>query len=470
MSIPRTSYFRHVGRDREKEFIESGYKKRHFFPHTTYYLPKCGPDGFKLAKRMYGSFDLEQLWEVVLYADASLVQEFPEELFFDPEVVWHQQQFGKTGQLATANLVVAGSALYSMVHVSDIVQRISRRREHKTRIENRFKGWTHMLMNSILNFAYEKNLSPVFTSTADLAHRNTDPARNVGRELFERVYDRTVQQLFTCSRRAGWWVIDLKENRRQIVLPERKSESLADEKTICVCHDVEMGFGHRSVDVSFARFADETSTGNLAQMLTIENKAGVKATYNVLGMILPRVRTGIEQQRHSIGFHSFDHRIERTAWLAGLRHRFFARATNGKGNQLALCRDVDYRIKGYRPPQSKITAELTDENLCFHNFEWLASSTYSLGIKTPELRRCIVKIPILLDDFDLYRHHVPYEQWEQHALADIERHDFFAISLHDCYGHFWLPHYEKFLKKMSRLGRFKTLDQVASETILASAQ
>src|SRR5262245_48387928 len=125
MSSPRTSYFRHVGRDRENEFIESGYKKRHFLPHTTYYLPKCGPDGFKLAKRMYGSCDLEQLWEVVLYADASMVQEFPEELFFDPEVVWHQQQFGKTGQLATANLVVAGSALYSMVHVSDIVQRIS---------------------------------------------------------------------------------------------------------------------------------------------------------------------------------------------------------------------------------------------------------------------------------------------------------------------------------------------------------
>ena len=40
---------------------------------------------------------------------------------------------------------------------------------------------------------------------------------------------------------------------------------------------------------------------------------------------------------------------------------------------------IDYRIKGYRPAQSRITAELTDANLAFHNFEWLASSRYSLG-------------------------------------------------------------------------------------------
>jgi peptidoglycan/xylan/chitin deacetylase (PgdA/CDA1 family) len=205
-------------------------------------------------------------------------------------------------------------------------------------------------------------------------------------------------------------------------------------------------------------------------MLTIERKAGVKATYNILGLILPRVRAVIEEAGHSIGFHSFDHGTGQTAWLNGLLQRFFASTKNGDANQLLQCRDVDYRIKGYRPPQSKITAELTDENLCFHNFEWLASSTYSLGLKTPELRRRIVKIPILLDDFDLFRHQITYEQWERRALADIDSHHFFAISLHDCYGHFWLPYYEKFLEKMSRLGRFKTLDQVASEAIFASAQ
>ena len=50
----------------------------------------------------------------------------------------------------------------------------------------------------------------------------------------------------------------------------------------------------------------------------------------------------------------------------------------------------------------RITAELTDENLCFHNFEWLASSAYSFGFAEPRLQNRIVKIPIHFDDFPMY--------------------------------------------------------------------
>ena len=48
-------------------------------------------------------------------------------------------------------------------------------------------------------------------------------------------------------------------------------------------------------------------------------------------------------------------------------------------HQLPRCREVDYRIKGYRPPRSQITPELSDRNLLFHNFEWLASMMAELA-------------------------------------------------------------------------------------------
>ena len=118
---------------------------------------------------MSGRCEPGQMWAIVLFADESMTSDFPRELFFDPDIVWHQQQFGKNGQLATANLMVSGSTLYSMVHISDVVQRISRQREYKTRIENRFKGWSQMLMNSILNFAHERSLNVVLSPTAELA-------------------------------------------------------------------------------------------------------------------------------------------------------------------------------------------------------------------------------------------------------------------------------------------------------------
>lgn len=146
MNAARLSQFREIARDRADEFFYRGYKRRLFFPHRIYYLPKCGPDGFKLANSMCGDCELDQLWETVIYATPPLIHGFPEEFFFDDDLIWHQQQFGKIGQIATANLVVDGDRCYSMVHISDLVQRISRRREYKTRIENRFKGWNHMLL------------------------------------------------------------------------------------------------------------------------------------------------------------------------------------------------------------------------------------------------------------------------------------------------------------------------------------
>ena len=141
------------------------------------------------------------------------------------------------------------------------------------------------------------------------------------------------------------------------------TRGVPDGKIVCVCHDIERGFGHVETDPDLAALADKTGPNNLLKMLRIENELGVKATYNVVGCFMNEVRAIIEADGHCVAFHSYDHKINT--------------------DQLAYCREIDYRIKGYRATQSKITAELTDENLCFHNFEWLASSAYSLRIVLP---------------------------------------------------------------------------------------
>jgi hypothetical protein len=152
---------------------------------------------------------------------------------------------------------------------------------------------------------------------------------------------------------------------------------------------------------------------------------------------------------HALGFHSFDHRLGR--------------------DQLQRCREVDYRIKGYRPPHSRITAELRDRNLLFHNFEWLASSEWSLRITSPAMHAGLVRLPIALDDFLLHQSRLRYEDWERLTLQHIAESDFAAISLHDCYAPHWLPHYRRFLEQVREIAELRTLDEVAAELTLRSA-
>ncbi len=458
---------------RADEFLRKGGKSRHFFPHRVYYLAKAGPDALKLSHRMCEEGDPNKQWEVILNSAPHLIDEFPRSLFFDDDIVWHQQQFGQMGHIAFAYLVIRDSNLYGLNYVSDVVQRISRKKEHRTRIEKKFRGWHHMLLNSIMNFALEHKLKRFYSPTADLAIDNTDPNRTVQRELFDRVYDRAVTERFLAVREGQWWVIEVEANRDRIIIPELRQESLANQKTICVCHDIERGLGHLDVDPAFARFADHVSPKNLETMRAIEMQAPLKATYNVVGTIMPEIRKDIEEEGHCIGFHSYDHKIA----LGGLpshnpqidQSDLDRRKNPWFSDQLNQCRRIDYRIKGYRPPQSKITADISDDRLCFYNFEWLASSASSVGLTQPRMVNRIVKIPILFDDFDLYKRGMRFEDWANNAINIIRRHDFVAFSLHDCYGDFWLPFYGRFLDEIRSLGEFKTLTEVSNEMILSAA-
>src|SRR5436305_6692353 len=300
------SAFRAIARGRESQFLLRGYRPRHVFAHRLYQLPKCGPDGYKLALAACGSHDLSAHWQLVLYADPTLLEEFPAEIFSDDDVMWHRQQFGLPGQVASATVVLDGAEARSLVHQSDLVQRIGRIPSHRSRIENRFKGWPHMLLNGLLAFALERGLKRLYTPTAELAMRHTDPEREVKRHLFERVYDRPVE-LFSPERGDGWWVIDVQRNSPAVVVPDVRGAELGGGRTVCICHDIERGHGHVDTDPAFARRAHHGGTRNLEEMLAVAASSGIAATYNVVGVLMPEVEGDLRAAGHSVAFHSYAH-------------------------------------------------------------------------------------------------------------------------------------------------------------------
>jgi len=232
-------------------------------------------------------------------------------------------------------------------------------------------------------------------------------------------------------------------------VPARISlEQIEAPKTVCICHDIERGAGHRASNPNWAAIAEREAPAALDAMLALERAVGVRATYNVLGSLLDEIREKIQRDGHCVGFHSYDHRAEQ---------------------QLAQCRRVDYRIKGYRPPNSTITPELSENELCWHNFEWLASGSSSLGFHEPRLENRVVKIPISFDDFDLFCGRKSFEEWRRMATDKMRRYDFVVFSLHDCYARYWLPEYESFLREICSLGNLRTLDEVAADVFLANA-
>jgi hypothetical protein len=234
------------------------------------------------------------------------------------------------------------------------------------------------------------------------------------------------------------------------VSPTSGTESLVSGRTICICHDIERELGHLAVAPDFAAIAARLSRGNLARMLEIENRRGVRGTYNVVGCLMNEVRSDIERGGHEVAFHSHDH----------TEHQ----------NQLGLCRRVDYRIKAYRPPNSRVTRELTDEYLAYHSFEWLASSPGSIGTQEPAMRAGIARIPIRFDDFPLYKAGTSFEAWEAEVLNIIRDNDFTAFGLHDCYAHYWLGRFDEFLAKIQDLGRVETVGAVANRVALGCAE
>jgi hypothetical protein len=137
-------------------------------------------------------------------------------------------------------------------------------------------------------------------------------------------------------------------------------------------------------------------------------------------------------------------------------------------DQLYACRLVDARIRGFRPPQSRPSAEWNDYNLVFRNFDWIATSHKRIESTRPVFRHRLVNIPIHFDEFPVYKG-IAYDIWERDALNFIERNDFIVFGLHDCYADLWLSQYPRLLQRIAGLGSLTTLDDVADRIILANA-
>jgi len=443
--------YRSCGPEEVTALHERGFRKSRIFPHQIYYLRKCGPDGFLLAKQMYGLTDPSKMFQVQLYAHESLHHLLPADLWFDNELLWHQQQFGMQGQIATADVILAGDALYATVRFADVVQRIGRHRSYKTVIEKQFAGWNEMLLNAIASFAAEQGVSRIVAPTSELALSGTDRKRNVQPQMFERLYDRAVERQFRVQRRRDRWVIELADNRdRFLPLPSAVRRLGTDRAAICIAHDTERELGHRGLDPALESLPVSEFNRRLDTMARIEQESGVRSTYNIVGSFLSDVREPLEQAGHGVAFHSFDHRRWR--------------------KQLLRCRQADYRIKGYRPPQSRMTWELRDKNLCSQNFEWIATSASRLhGAAVPFLKNGVVRIPIADDDFPLYKRAMSYSEWESGLLARVAGQRFTAFGLHDCYADLWLEHYPRLLERLSVLGEMVTMDTISDRSHLAAA-
>jgi peptidoglycan/xylan/chitin deacetylase (PgdA/CDA1 family) len=467
--------FYEAGPNAAQSFLDAGIPRRNFFPHRVYVLPKGGPDGLELAKSMAGSADPSRLREFVLYALPPALDEFPPDLFFDDELQWHRQQFGLQGQVACANVIRDKRSLRVCTFVSDLVQRVARTPKYRTRIDARFRGWNRLLRNAVCFYAAENGIDWVYSASAELAMRHTDSRRRaVYPELFQRVYDHALEEI-GAVREGDWWLIDTRKIRNRIAPLTRNSTADSWPKTVCVTHDIEAGVGHRDVDPEFARAADRLAPAALEKILDIEAEQGVKATYNVLGILYKELEQKIRRSGHAIAFHSFDHyipgRVSRFMQRLQIHTPLLLRDMSFlRPKQLWKCREVDYRVKGYRPPQSLVPASLCDANLAHYNFEWLASSPRSINSEVPCMKNGMVKIPIQFDDYPLYRGLRSYREWEAEILEMVESQDFFAFGLHDCYAPYWLDQYRSLLQQLKSRAKLITLDEVAARITLGHAR
>ena len=227
--------------------------------------------------------------------------------------------------------------------VSDLVQRIARMPAHRTRVDKIFKGWSRLLLNAVLDYARENNVSRVFLAGSALILKNTDPKRSPQAPLYERIYDRIPRE-WEAPCEDGWWRLDLDRLQERVAALDRGCAAAVWPKTICIVHDIEEGIGHRASDPEFAKTADRDAPRALRAMLEIERRAGVKATYNLVGQLYPKLEAEIRRDGHAVAFHSYDHKI-----------------ATGQGqddgeDQLWKCREVDYRVKGYPRPNRRSPA------------------------------------------------------------------------------------------------------------------
>lgn len=493
--------YHEITAERKPEFIARGYKGRYFFPHRAVYLPKPLSDQAAIAKRSWGIDEPEALCSVALYASEELIERFPRDLFFDHEVMLHDEHMGRPGLVATAHLYRDGDKLYTDEHQSDLVQRIAARREHKSQVEKRFGSWHHMLLNSILHYAAMEGFTELHVATAQAvlgSHLN----REVDPRLFERLYDRDIQLHFNPQRRGRSWVIDVAAHRDKLVELTPASEPLASpERTVCIFHDVASGLpGGR-----------QQTTRLVGQMLEIEQDQGVESTYNLAGCLIDDCFESIRDAGHATGFHSFHHRAYRyhphpadneavlmraiTAVYRRLDYTVRRRLSLSPGrpqaasvirrsivnrlrgvlgikpvmDPLFLCREHQFYVKGYRPTPQDLAAGQNDLHLFERACEWVLKASAQDGAMPLKQNSGLIHVPIA-SEFSGDALQQPFEQWQGGALELAHAAPFTVLGLHAVNANDWLEHYPAFLQQLKGSAELQTVQQAVDQFYLSRAR
>jgi hypothetical protein len=434
----------------EDAYLAAGFPRREIFPHSVVWIDKPYPDTFLQLERRGVSRVLAscgRACQINLYA--TMLADLPAAVFTDRTLNWHQQQLGQDGLVAAAGLFRRERTIYVSLMQSDLCQQVFRhptlRPLAKTRLDNRFGSWFTLLFNAILDFALDHDIAVVYTPTARQILGGLRAP--VTPRLFERIYDGPARRYRCAPVRVGdaeYWAVSVAENRDRIArlrAAPATAPSGGAGVTICLVHDIE-----EDLDTPVAPAACRAS---LDRMLEIEAEHGVRATYSIVGTLYQEKRRIIAPHGHALALHSYNHRIE-------------------ERDQLRRARAVDLQVRGYRPPRSVMTAELSDYDLAYFNFEWLLSSAWSFGFGEPRLEQGLAKIPVHMDDYELFRRALDYDGWLARLRALLCSRRFLAVGLHDCYGVEWLPRYGELLEEFRAVGRLATADEVADELFRAS--
>lgn len=432
------------------EFVKAGIPARNWFDHYVVTIAKQYPDtflylGWRKAPRR--ATEATAFRQINLYATE--LGGLPDELFTDKSVNWHQQQMGLKGLIASAGLYLDGvDDAFVMFLQSDLCQQLFRhaelRAQCRTQVDSRFGHWYQLLLNAVLDFCVDRGVKVLYSPTCGtILHFNV---KSVQAQLFSRVYDDAPRR-FNCdlciAGGAEYWRIPIADNLARIARHSRKAPVNAPPPSgVCIFHDIE-----EDVDT-------DVSKGDcnrwFLDLLRMEREASVPATYSILGSLFKdKMPHLMAHGVRSLAFHSYDHNAHGTS-------------------QLPRLRKVDLQVRGYRPPQSRITSEITDYGLSFYNFEWLLSSARSLCSPHVHLENGIVKIPVHLDDYLLHTGRLTLEQWDEALFQLLDRVPLVVIGLHDCYASKWINSYDKLLERLQSRRRFLTCDQIADAAFLAS--
>ena len=167
-------------------------------------------------------------------------------------------------------------------------------------------------------------------------------------------------------------------------------EHVEDGKTtVTLFHDIE-----QNVNCNADR---EACRRIVKDLLALEGRYGIRATYNVVGRLFreqPDMIDWIAGEGHEIAFHSYNHRIDCPA-------EEFRR-------EIGLCRKISPEPRGYRSPQSRWSRD-TLEGLCAHDFSWNAESDKATAPYV--ILGDLVRLGISGDDWSLHRDGMPAERW-----------------------------------------------------------